>query len=362
MAGPTAVMATTLPPWPRQPPSRLPPWPSSGKGWTRCSANSPTSHCRGHGRGAVCRGADGHTIENCSHWGVAIVDRRDFLKNTGLAALAAGIPWTSAMATDGMAAPLAVPLTAAERAAKADHSLRIASGILELGPKRFVSTTLYNGDFPGPLLRFKEGQRTIVDVFNDTDNAEQVHWHGQHVPDSVDGAFEEHTPPVPAHGHRRLVFTPTPSGLRYYHTHVRAGNDLARGLYTGLAGPVYIEPKHDPGAYDREVFLTLKEFQPYLNRVDMDGPFMAPGGMDFDLVGIAAKADPGQARRARAAAGGQRQRHRELQPCPARPHIQGHRAGRQSRADAGRGAGAVAGHGRARFRHRGNEPPWRLGA
>ena len=240
----------------------------------------------------MCRGADGHTIENCSHWGVAIVDRRDFLKNTGLAALAAGIPWTSAMATDGMAAPLAVPLTAAERAAKADHSLRIASGILELGPKRFVSTTLYNGDFPGPLLRFKEGQRTIVDVFNDTDSAEQVHWHGQHLPDSVDGAFEEHTPPVPAHGQRRLVFTPTPSGLRYYHTHVRAGTDLARGLYTGLAGPVYIEPKHDPGAYDREVFLTLKEFQPYLNRVDMDGPFMAPGGMDIDLVGIAAKADP----------------------------------------------------------------------
>jgi FtsP/CotA-like multicopper oxidase with cupredoxin domain len=219
------------------------------------------------------------------------VDRRDFLKNTGLAALAAGIPWTSALATDGMASPLAVPLTAAERGAKADYSLRIASGILELGAKRFVSTTLYNGDFPGPLLRFKEGQRTIVDVFNDTEVAEQVHWHGQHLPDSVDGAFEEHTPSVPAHGHRRLVFTPTPSGLRYYHTHVRAGTDLARGLYTGLAGPVYIEPKHDPGAYDREVFLTLKEFQPYLTRVDMDAPFMAPDGMEIDLVGIASKAD-----------------------------------------------------------------------
>src|SRR6185312_13135051 len=169
MAVPMAVMATMLPQWPRRPPSRLPRWPSSGNGWTKCSANKPTRVLPRPRRCAVCRGADGHTIENCSQWDVAIVDRRDFLKSTGLAALAAGFPSTSAMASDGMATPLAVPLTAAERAAKADYSLRIAGGILELGPKRFVSTTLYNGDFPGPLLRFKEGQRTIVDVFNDTD-------------------------------------------------------------------------------------------------------------------------------------------------------------------------------------------------
>ncbi|TAM93746.1 MAG: copper oxidase, partial [Rhodanobacteraceae bacterium] len=174
----------------------------------------------------------------------------------------------------------------------ADYTLRIAPGVLELGPERFVSTTLYNGDFPGPLLRFRQGQRTVVDVFNDTDHDEQVHWHGQYLPDSVDGADEEHTPPVPARGHRRIVFTPTPAGLRFYHSHVRAGVDLGRGLYTGLAGPVYIEPKHDPGAYDREVFLTLKEFQPYLTRMDDDRPFMLPEGTELDLVTVAAHSDP----------------------------------------------------------------------
>lgn len=175
---------------------------------------------------------------------------------------------------------------------KADYSLHIANGVLELGPKRFVSTTLYNGAFPGPLLRFRQGQRAVIDIFNDTDLPEQVHWHGQHVSDAVDGATEERTVPVPEHGHRREVFIPAPAGLRYYHTHVRAGCDLSRGLYSGQAGPVYIEPANDPGAYDREVFLTLKEFQPYLNRVDADVPFMAPTGMDVALVGIAANADP----------------------------------------------------------------------
>ncbi|MGH8234354.1 MAG: multicopper oxidase domain-containing protein [Rhodanobacteraceae bacterium] len=220
------------------------------------------------------------------------MDRRDFLKTASLTALAAGVPlgadaFTAAMAT-GETSAATMPVSSA----KADYTLRIAHGVLELGPKRFVSTTLYNGDFPGPLLRFEEGKPTVVDIFNDTDHDEQVHWHGQFLPDSVDGAFEERTPPVPAHGHRREIFTPKPAGLRFYHTHVRGGVDLARGTYTGQAGPVYIEPKRDPGAYDREVFLTLKEFQPYLNRVDDDTPFMVPKGMDMDLVTIAAHSDP----------------------------------------------------------------------
>ena len=42
-------------------------------------------------------------------------------------------------------------------------------------------------------------------------------------------------------------------------------------------GPVYIEPKQEPGAYDREVFLVLKEFEPELSRGgDMAMDFLAP--------------------------------------------------------------------------------------
>jgi FtsP/CotA-like multicopper oxidase with cupredoxin domain len=82
------------------------------------------------------------------------------------------------------------------------------------------------------------------------------------VPPDVDGAAEEGTPFIPAHGMRRIVFTPRPSGLRFYHTHNRAGADLHAGQYSGQVGVVFIEPKHEPGLYDREVFLVLKEFEP----------------------------------------------------------------------------------------------------
>jgi FtsP/CotA-like multicopper oxidase with cupredoxin domain len=89
---------------------------------------------------------------------------------------------------------------------------------MEIAPRKIISAVTYNGQFPGPLLRLKEGQQVTVNVFNDTDTPEQLHWHGQLVPTSVDGAAEEGTSFIPAHGKRRLVFTPRPAGFRFYHT------------------------------------------------------------------------------------------------------------------------------------------------
>jgi FtsP/CotA-like multicopper oxidase with cupredoxin domain len=209
------------------------------------------------------------------------LDRRHFLKLSGLAALAPGLARSS----------IATAQTVSLPEPNADYTLRIATGLVELAPDRIVSTTLYNGQFPGPLLRFREGRRTIVDVYNDTDTPELVHWHGQMLPSDVDGAAEEGTPFVPPHGVRRFALVPKPSGFRFYHTHVAAGADLNRGTYTGLAGPVYIEPQADPGAYDREVFLVLKEFEPFFSRGgDMAMDFLAGDPIE-DLQQIGKRAD-----------------------------------------------------------------------
>lgn len=162
-------------------------------------------------------------------------------------------------------------------AGSADYVLRIAATPIEIAPKHIVSTITYNGQFPGPLLRFKEGRPVTVEIHNDTDTPEQLHWHGQTVPTDVDGAAEEGTPYVPAHGMRRITFTPQPAGLRFYHTHNRAGADLYAGQYTGQVGPVYIEAKNEPGTYDREVFLVLKEFEPSFSQGgDMAQDFLPP--------------------------------------------------------------------------------------
>jgi FtsP/CotA-like multicopper oxidase with cupredoxin domain len=166
----------------------------------------------------------------------------------------------------------------------ADYTLTIAVKPVELAPNRIVSTTTYNGQFPGPLLRFTEGRAVTIDIDNQTDTPEQLHWHGQFLSPDVDGSAEEGTPFIPPHGSRRITFVPKPSGLRFYHTHVRAGADLNAGQYTGLVGPVYIEPKDNPGNYDREIFLTLKEFDPSFSRGgDMAMDFLSPAATTKDL-------------------------------------------------------------------------------
>lgn len=206
------------------------------------------------------------------------VNRRDFCKWGGIAVLAA-----SGGAGTGALAACSGPAQPGPPNGKADYTLRIATGTVELAPGRTVSTLTYNGQFPGPLLRFMQGRRTWVDVFNDTDSPEQLHWHGQQVGVDVDGAAEEGTPYVPAHGTRRISFVPGPAGFRFYHSHVVPRADLSRGQYSGLVGPVYIESAQDAGAFDQEVFLTLKEFEPTFSRGgDMAGDFLA-GEQDPDL-------------------------------------------------------------------------------
>ena len=169
--------------------------------------------------------------------------RRQFLKATGLAA--AGVILSPRDATARALSPSHSPLTATkpDETIPADYTLHIQATPLEIAPNHIVSVNTYNGQFPGPLLRMKEGRQVIVDAYNDTDTPEQLHWHGQMIPTDVDGAAEEGTPYIPAQGKRRIVFTPKPAGFRFYHTHNRAGADLSAGLYSGQAGAVYIEPR-----------------------------------------------------------------------------------------------------------------------
>jgi len=208
------------------------------------------------------------------------VSRRRFLKETGTLAgiqlAAASIPFSLSafgLRSQGQTSP--------------DYTLHIKTSPIEIAPKRIISAITYNGQFPGPMLRFKEGRQVTLDIYNDTDTPEQLHWHGQKVSVDVDGAAEEGTPFIPEQGKRRIAFTPSPAGFRFYHTHNRAGANLAAGQYGGEVGPVYIEPAHEPGRYDREVFLLLKEFEPTFSRGgDMAQDFLSPAEPNQELKKI----------------------------------------------------------------------------
>ena len=162
-----------------------------------------------------------------------------------------------------------VPASGAQPSGPADLTLQIAETSWELGPKKIVKTLAYNGQVPGPVVRMRAGRPFIVDVHNQSKERDIVHWHGLHIPSDVDGAIEEGTPPVPPGGHLRYQFTPDPPGTRWYHSHGMAERNLKRSTYSGQFGLCIVESGDEPGRYDREVHVLLKEFEPYFRR---DGP------------------------------------------------------------------------------------------
>ncbi len=181
------------------------------------------------------------------------MQRRDFLRRDFLKMAAASQP------------PRPGPLAAQQQSflapagpvdvAKTDFNLQIGPVTVELAPNRILSTIGYNGTSPGPLLRMKEGVPVTVNVVNNTDVPEFVHFHGLLIPSDVDGSEEEGTPEVPPHGSRTYKFTPTPAGTRWYHTHTMSMDDLHRGSYTGMFGFLIVEGA-SLGNYDQEHYLA----------------------------------------------------------------------------------------------------------
>jgi FtsP/CotA-like multicopper oxidase with cupredoxin domain len=204
------------------------------------------------------------------------MNRRDLLK-LGPIALATAANRRAAAQMVMLPGPTANPPAAAHTIDSSDINLRIAPVTVELAPDRILSTIGYNGTAPGPVIRMKEGKPVTINVTNDTDTPELVHWHGFLIPSDVDGAEEEGTPFVPPRqdgkpGARTYKFTPTPSGSRWYHSHAMSMSDLHKGTYTGQFGFVYIDPASNPGNYDQEFFLALRDWEPFFTTqmVDMD--------------------------------------------------------------------------------------------
>jgi FtsP/CotA-like multicopper oxidase with cupredoxin domain len=177
---------------------------------------------------------------------IALLDRREFLIGAGAA---------------GMGTGTGIGLAYSQIAAKPDYSLRIARLRLDLGPGKVIDTYGYNGTVPGPVLRLREGQAVSIDIHNDTDIDDIIHWHGLYVPANADGAVEEGSPLIPHGETRRYSFTARPAGTRWYHSHDMAHTDLTRSLYSGLYGFLIITPAADPGRYDREVLLAAHHWE-----------------------------------------------------------------------------------------------------
>ena len=199
-----------------------------------------------------------------------MLSRREFLQFSSLVA---------APALAGRAHALTAP----------DYRIEIAPVTVEISPRHKIATLAYNGQVPGPLLRLKEGQPSTIEVTNRSDRPEVVHWHGLFLPPEIDGATEEGTPPIAPGQTARYTLTPRPAGFRWYHTHTMAMGDLTRAQYGGQHGLLLVEPRDNPGRYDRELFVTLHDWDgrlvasddgamnPHYNASTINGKIMGAG-------------------------------------------------------------------------------------
>jgi FtsP/CotA-like multicopper oxidase with cupredoxin domain len=164
-------------------------------------------------------------------------------------------PRTDQFSRDTTGLPAAAPAETVELADGQRFGLRIAPVTKRLGGDA-VRMLAYNGSVPGPTLKVRQGSEIEVDVVNDGDLEQTVHWHGLRLDNRSDGTHETQAPiPVGGRFSCRVAF-PDP-GVYWYHPHIR--EDYAQEM--GLYGNVIVEPA-DPdywGPAHRELCVTLDD-------------------------------------------------------------------------------------------------------
>lgn len=136
----------------------------------------------------------------------------------------------------------------------ATYDLAIAETRLSIGGRRVTATTI-NGTVPGPLLRLREGEESILRVTNGLQEDTSVHWHGILVPPSMDGVPGVSFPGIRPGQTFEYRFPLKQYGTYWYHSH--SGMQEQLGHY----GPLIVEPAGGyPYKFDREYVIVLSDW------------------------------------------------------------------------------------------------------
>lgn len=131
-------------------------------------------------------------------------------------------------------------------------ALEAAPLLVEFTPGVPTEVWAYNGSFPGPLIRARQGDRIIVDFTNSLPEATTIHWHGVRLSNENDGTHLTQEP-VPPGGTFTYDFTVPDASLFWYHPHFNSAEQVYRGLY----GPLLVEGDDPlPDADERVIVLS----------------------------------------------------------------------------------------------------------
>jgi FtsP/CotA-like multicopper oxidase with cupredoxin domain len=181
--------------------------------------------------------------------------RRGILRGAAAMGLLGGAELLLPGYARGNAAPPSGPSARPDESASATrHELVIAETPLRFGGRRGTATTI-NGTVPGPLLRLREGQETILRVTNKLQEDTSIHWHGILVPPDMDGVPGISFPGIRPGATFEYRFPLKQYGTYWYHSHSALQEQL------GHYGPLIVEPADGyPYGFDRDYVVVLSDW------------------------------------------------------------------------------------------------------
>jgi manganese oxidase len=240
-----------------------------------------------------------------------MLSRRTFFKSAGLAVAAGGVAKSALAAlpeivsTDSavMQPPLIPPNGRPYRAVATLNGWtlpwRMRGGvkefhlvaepvIREIAPGMKAHLWGYNGQSPGPTIEVVEGDRVRIFVTNRLPESTSVHWHGQRLPNGMDGVAGLNQPSIKPGQTYVYEFAAQRAGTFMYHPHADETTQMAMGMM-GFWVTHSRDPKFMPVDRDYVFLLNAYDISPgsYTPKVSTM--------LDFNLWTFNSRAFPGTA-------------------------------------------------------------------
>jgi FtsP/CotA-like multicopper oxidase with cupredoxin domain len=160
--------------------------------------------------------------------------------------------------------------------------------VREIAPGMNATLWGYNGQSPGPTIEVVEGDRVRIFVTNKLPEHTTVHWHGQRLPNGMDGVGGLNQPAIPVGKTFVYEFEARRPGTFMYHPHADEMTQMAMGMM----GFWVTHPKNQHPLIDT----VQRDFCIMLNAYDIDPGSSTPKintMLDFNLWTWNSRAFPG---------------------------------------------------------------------
>jgi FtsP/CotA-like multicopper oxidase with cupredoxin domain len=158
--------------------------------------------------------------------------------------------------------------------------------VREFAPGMKANLWGYNGQSPGPTIEVVEGDRVRIFVTNRLPEHTSIHWHGQRLPNGMDGVGGLTQPQIPVGKTFVYEFVARRPGTFMYHPHA----DEMVQMAMGMMGSWVTHPK------DPKFMSVDRDFVFLLNNFDIEPGSATPKVMtmlDFNLFAFNSRVFPG---------------------------------------------------------------------